>query len=174
MEAIPADQAQWKVFAKKEGISNTSIYNLEDYVSASKIGTAQYLSVRSFWSQKGKKIDPEEVGILDVAEAAKWLNSRSDWKGYLDSLNHPNAYVFVPELGTFSFSSFAHRQIARVREVDEREKVNFTPMKRRLRSWNTQKDNLIRQDAQMSPLANKGKFCSSARRCVYPSKIQRA
>lgn len=171
MESIPTDLTNWKDLARKQGVENVNIYNLENHVSASKIGAAQYLSLRSSWIAKDEKIvDAAEMGIRGLAEAEKWLNSRKDWTDYLKALKNPNAAVSVPELGTFSFSSFAQRQIARVREVDDKEKVDFTPMVQRLRSWDAKKEKSLEQEAETSPLARKGGSAAAGGLPFTPNK----
>ncbi|KAM5434848.1 hypothetical protein McanMca71_007629 [Microsporum canis] len=138
---FPEDRRDWTEFVKQHSLGEASIHSTT-CDSASKISTAQYLLLRSFWviRSKIKSKDPKEWGIKRVNESEKWLNENKDWLAYLQNLSPITTYSAPPpRLGTFAYTWFTHQQVVSLPiKYDEGEaedkNVSFSPIASRLRS----------------------------------------
>ncbi|KAE8148500.1 hypothetical protein BDV25DRAFT_168393 [Aspergillus avenaceus] len=69
------DTRAWNMLAKKHGVENRSIHQLQRYSSASKITGPQYLALRAVWNfQRYGQFNPSEWGIKGVGTARTLLS----------------------------------------------------------------------------------------------------
>lgn len=89
--ALPSNLNQWNTEARNHGVSDTSIHDLLDFDSASKIGPRQYYSLRVLWVVAPKLPD---ASFLDLSQddpnyrkASDFLSNKSQsWKDYLKDI----------------------------------------------------------------------------------------
>jgi hypothetical protein len=88
---LPNSPSKWKKQAILHKLAGGSISDLDEYVSASKIGYKQFLHLRTLWIAKKANIlandDTRRIWLGDAhySEARNLLRSWSSWEAYLGS-----------------------------------------------------------------------------------------
>ncbi|KAK2745104.1 hypothetical protein FQN57_004011 [Myotisia sp. PD_48] len=96
--------------------NEADIYDYELAQSASKMGTKQYLALRSTWRPGPKNTDPKLWGITRVNEAKAILEKMDGWKVFLRNLDKVERRVPLPPgLLQFGQAYHLHQQIFDVR-----------------------------------------------------------
>lgn len=87
---LPSTHKEWEKVAKKQKVIATSIHDLLDVASASKIGLGQYLSLRVLWEIKEDLPDATVFGFSKeddtYVKAGAFLKSNPSWQSYLADL----------------------------------------------------------------------------------------
>ncbi|GAA92856.1 similar to An19g00370 [Aspergillus luchuensis IFO 4308] len=139
-----ADRADWNDCAQEYGVKGVSIYDLEEYNSASKINDAQYISLRALWTfAHDTEFDPQKWGIQGVEAARETLGKLKGWKSFLEavSLEVPpdKIHPIERDLGRFELIWY-YGQLIRwaPSATDTEENINVTPWSERLRERKAQ------------------------------------
>lgn len=131
---------RWADYAKKHNVKDTSIFNLEDYNSGSKIEEPQYLSLRAYWSiVDADFFEPDKWGIRDVDTAGGELKKLPHWDEFMNQVGFRGPIETIlpidPKLGVFSNTWYQIQQIRSSKpSADQESNVDFSPAVTRLRS----------------------------------------
>jgi hypothetical protein len=139
---LPDSPGEWKKRAIRHKLARGSIFDLDKYASASKIGDKQFLCLRTVWITKQANIlandDTRRTWLRDehYLEARRLLLSLPSWQAYLDSVGvspKESLQEAFPDIGTFSLVRY-HQ--ARVEKYPENEDFipKFSPVAHRTRS----------------------------------------
>ncbi|KAK2811369.1 hypothetical protein FQN50_002246 [Emmonsiellopsis sp. PD_5] len=97
-EKSKAAEKQWYADANRLGVSNTSIYDIQTYKSASKIEEQQFLALRALWVRVTREeFDPEQWGIVNVGNTRTLLNGLPFWKDYVNEIKSSPSGPSLPK-----------------------------------------------------------------------------
>jgi len=90
VDKLPGSPGHWERRAIHHKLAGGSIFDLDKYVSASKISYKQFLHLRALWIKKRANIlandDTRQTWLRDAhyLEARRLLPSLPSWQAYLD------------------------------------------------------------------------------------------
>ncbi|KKZ63206.1 hypothetical protein EMCG_02411 [[Emmonsia] crescens] len=131
MVVPPKTPSDWLKSAKGYGVESTTIHDLEDFKSGSKIEEAQYLALRVLWRQADSfGFDPEEWD-LDRDLAKKHLDSQRNWSDYIQNLH--SGQKCNPQLGTFDMLWHYQQTVTALAETGPQLEKVYSPISSRTR-----------------------------------------
>jgi hypothetical protein len=142
MENLPNSPDEWKKDAIRYKLTRGSIFDLDKYASASKIGYKQFLCLRALWVEKHAntlaKDDTRQTWLRDehYLEARRLLSYLPSWQAYLDSCEESLDKLLLwgfPDIGTFSLVRY-HQASVEGYPPNEDFTPKFSPVAHRTRS----------------------------------------
>jgi hypothetical protein len=131
MDELPSSPAKWKELAIRNNLARVSIFDLDKYESASRIGYKQFLCLRVLWITKQARIfandDIRQTWLRDAdySKAKGLLSSFADWQAYLNSCGTPVDQLLqqaFPDSGTFTLVQYHQASV-----LGSLENLDFTP-----------------------------------------------
>ena len=142
MESLPNSPDDWKKDAIRYKLTQGSIFDLDKYSFASKIGYKQFLCLRALWDEKRANIfamdDTRQTWLRDkhYMEARRLISSLPFWQAYLDSCEESLDNLLLGgflDTGTFSLVRY-HQASVEGYPPNEDFTPKFSPVAHRTRS----------------------------------------
>lgn len=141
-DELPYSPGMWKAHAIGNKLTRGSIFDLDKYSSASKIGYKQFLCLRALWITKQAKFLANDdirrtwLRDTDYLKAKDLLPSLAHWQAYLDpcevSAEELRQAAF-PDIGTFSLVRYLQASVLSYPQ-NEDFTPKFSPVAHRTRS----------------------------------------
>ena len=129
----------WRRDAKREGVFDKYIHEVEDLFSGSKVSIEQFLAFRVLWTGHGSSDTPRSVKheLMEkcITEAAKCLKANRSWSLYCKALGHEEPWKGT-DTGMFTLLMDWHNDVLRLpmKTQNDNAKYQSTPWNKRLRS----------------------------------------
>lgn len=122
---LPSTIKEWEKEAKIHGVLDTSVHELLEVASASKIGPKQYCSLRVLWRVKKGLPNANILGFSKddpiYRTANNYLKNSQSWQGYLANVS-PGPLHFsagrLRDIGAFSNVLFYQRDVEPLKPLD--------------------------------------------------------